>query len=81
MLSLPHPQKVGNIAMWFFCFVLFLFIETGFLCVTILDVMEIDLVDQAGLNSQRSACLCLPSGGIKGVCHHRSVLCGSNGTI
>ena len=28
-------------------------------------------VDQAGLDrTQKSACLCLPSAGIKGVCHH-----------
>jgi hypothetical protein len=23
------------------------------------------------LNSQRSTCLCLPSAGVKGMCHHR----------
>jgi hypothetical protein len=27
-------------------------------------------VDQAGLGTQKFACLCLPSAGIKGVCHH-----------
>jgi hypothetical protein len=28
-------------------------------------------VDQAGLETQKSSCLCLPSAGIKGVRHHR----------
>jgi hypothetical protein len=27
-------------------------------------------VDQAGLELRKSACLCLPSAGIKGMCHH-----------
>ena len=34
----------------FFCFVLFvLFFKTGFPCVTVLAVLELALVDQAGL--------------------------------
>jgi hypothetical protein len=50
--------------------------KTGFLCIT-LTVLELTL-DQAGLElrnpgwpqTQKSACLCLPSAGIKGVCHY-----------
>jgi hypothetical protein len=33
-------------------------------------------VDQAGLETQKSACLCLPSAGIKGVRHHAQVISG-----
>jgi hypothetical protein len=43
------------------------FFKTRFLCVA-LAVPEFTL-DQAGLEL-RSTCLCLPSAGIKGVCHH-----------
>ncbi|GAB1296595.1 Eukaryotic translation initiation factor 4E type 1B [Apodemus speciosus] len=39
--------------------------ETGFLCVA-LDVLEL-------IQTQRSACLCLLSADIKGVCHHHPV--------
>ena len=52
---------------------LFFTFETGFLCVALEPVLELALVDQTRLasNSQRSACLWLPSTGIKGVHHHR----------
>ena len=41
------------------------------LCVTALALLELALVDKAGLSSfQRSACLCLLSAGIKGMHHH-----------
>ena len=33
-------------------------------------ILELVLVDQLAWNSQTSACLCLLSAGIKGVCHH-----------
>jgi hypothetical protein len=51
---------------WFW----FWFFKTGFLCVA-LAALELT-VDQAGLEpgTQKSACLCLPSAGIKGVRHH-----------
>ena len=38
-------------------------VETGFLCVALVPVLDLALVDQA--------CLCLPSAGIKGVHYHR----------
>ncbi|EGV97943.1 hypothetical protein I79_001910 [Cricetulus griseus] len=34
-------------------------------------VLELALVEQAGLDSQRSTCLCLPSAGVKGERHQR----------
>ena len=46
-----------------FCFVLFF--ETGFLCVTVLTVLELALVDQAGLHLTASV-----SARIKDVCHN-----------
>jgi hypothetical protein len=42
----------------------FFFFETGFLCIA-LAVLE-----PGWPRTQKSACLCLPSAGIKGVCHH-----------
>jgi hypothetical protein len=65
----------------FFCFVvvvLFLFFvfccffETGFLCV-VPGCPGTHSVDQAGLEL-KSVCLCLPSVGITGVCHHARLL-------
>lgn len=59
----------------FLLLLLFLFyqlFETGFLCVTVLAVLELTL-DQAGLNSQRSDYLCLPSAEIKGRYRHHPV--------
>jgi hypothetical protein len=44
------------------------FLETGFLCVS-LAVLE--LCRPGWPQTQKSACLCLPSAGIKGVHHHR----------
>jgi hypothetical protein len=35
------------------------------------------LIDEAGFNSQRSACLCLLSTGIKGV-HHHCLVCDTH---
>jgi hypothetical protein len=45
-------------------FYFFLFFETGFLCVA-LAVLELAMLTRLFLNSQRSACLCLPSAGSK----------------
>jgi len=53
----------------FWVFVLLCFFETRFLYVA-LAVVEFCSVDQAGLESQRSTCLCLPNAGIKGAHHH-----------
>ena len=47
---------------------LFLFFETEFLCVA-LAVLELTLKIRLASN-QKSACLCLPSAGIKGMCHY-----------
>jgi hypothetical protein len=55
----------------FVCFVyvfLFVFFETGFLCVAWLSWNS--LCRPGWPRTQKSACLCLPSAGIKGVCHH-----------
>jgi hypothetical protein len=53
----------------FFCLFVFVFVfETGFLCVA-LAVLE--LCRPGWPRTRKSACLCLPSAGIKGVCHHR----------
>jgi hypothetical protein len=46
----------------------FFFSETGFLCVA-LAVLD-SLCGPGWPQTQRSACLCLPSAGIKGRCHH-----------
>ena len=40
--------------------------ETGFLYRTALVVLELALYTRLALNSLRSACLCLPTDGIKG---------------
>ena len=48
---------------------LFCLFETGFLY-SFGAYPGTHYVDQAGLDSQRSACLCLPSAGIKGMLHH-----------
>jgi hypothetical protein len=52
----------------FVCLFVCLFFETGFLCIA-LAVLE--LTFRPGWpRTQKSACLCLPSAGIKGVRHH-----------
>jgi hypothetical protein len=51
------------------CLILFWFFKARFLCVA-LAVLELNSVVQADLELKRSACLCLPSAGIKGMCHH-----------
>jgi hypothetical protein len=51
----------------FFCCCCWFF-ETGFLCSP--GCLGTHFVDQAGLWTQKSACLCLPGAGIKGMCHH-----------
>ena len=48
-------------------FFLYLFFEKGFLCL-VLAVLELSSPDWS--QTQRSTCLCLPSAGIKGMCHH-----------
>ena len=52
---------------WFFVFI-FCFFEIGFFHVA-LAVLK--LCRPGWPQTQKSACLCLPSAGIKGVCHHR----------
>jgi hypothetical protein len=54
----------------FFCFV-FVFRDRVSLCS--LGCLGTHSVDQAGLEL-KSACLCLPSAGIKGVCHHARLM-------
>ena len=50
-------------------FILFACIEMGSYYVA-LAVLELTLYTRLATNSQRSTCLCLPSAGIKAVCHH-----------
>jgi hypothetical protein len=51
----------------FFFFFLFWFFEAGFLCVA----LSCNLLYRPGWpRTQKSTCLCLPSAGIKGTCHH-----------
>jgi hypothetical protein len=61
----------------FLFFVLFCFLFlTGFLCIA-LAVLELTLYCRPGWpRTQKSACLCLPSAGLKGVCrrHHQPAL-------
>lgn len=47
----------------------FVLSQIRFLCVDLVVLELIQSVDQAGLKSQRSACLCLPRARVKGV-HH-----------
>ena len=57
---------------------MFLFFETGFLCVTALAVLKLALVDQAGLELTDS----LASARIRGVRRHRlaeSFMCSERG--
>jgi hypothetical protein len=51
-----------------FIYFYFCFFETGFFCYSP-GCPGTHFVDQAGLEL-KSACLCLPSAGIKGVRHH-----------
>jgi hypothetical protein len=55
-----------------FCFVLSFSFETGFLCIA-LAVLN-SLGRPGWPRTQKSACLCLPSAGIKGVCHHHPAI-------
>ena len=55
-------REKSFIATFFVCFV-YLF-ETGFLCEALEPILELALVDQAGL---KLTCLCFQSAGIKGV--------------
>ena len=55
---------------------LFVYFETGFLCVALEPVLELALVDQAGLELTEILLLCLLSAGIKGVHQHRPAKLG-----
>jgi hypothetical protein len=65
-LALPIPHIFKEFTFLFVC--LFVCFETGFLCVAL---AVLDLLCRPGWpQTQKSACLCLPSAGIKGLCHH-----------
>jgi hypothetical protein len=49
-----------------------IFLGGGFLCVA-LAVLELVLLIRLASNSQRSACLCFQSAGVKGMCYHSLV--------
>lgn len=52
-----------------------LFSETGCLCTA---VLELTMVTELASNLQRSACFCLLSAGIEGMCHHAWLLYSFN---
>ena len=62
--SFPH-----TVCLCLFGFFGFWFFETGFLCVA-LALSWNSLCRPGWPRTQKSSCLCLPSAGIKGVCHH-----------
>jgi hypothetical protein len=64
--SQPSPSVMGSNALFFFFF--FWFFETGFLCMAWLSWNS--LCRPGWLQTQKSACLCLPNSGIKGVRYH-----------
>jgi hypothetical protein len=64
----PAPVKKEMIKETF-CFVLFLFFRDR-VSLNSPGCPGTHFVDQAGLGTQKSTCLCLPSAGIKGVHHH-----------
>jgi hypothetical protein len=68
LISFLLSQVVCLFVCLFFVFVLFCFFEAGFLCVA-LAVLN-SLCRPGWPRTQKSACLCLPSAGIKGVGHH-----------
>jgi hypothetical protein len=53
--------SISNYVLLFVCFVFVFVFKAAFLCIT---------APWLALNSQRSACLCLPSAIIKGVHYH-----------
>jgi hypothetical protein len=54
-----------------FFFFFFWFFETGFLCVALAVLESWNSLCRPGWpRTQKSACLCLPSAGVKGVRHH-----------
>jgi hypothetical protein len=54
---------------WFLVFGFgFWFFETGLLCVA-LPILELNLYTRLAW-TQKSTCLCLPTAGIKDMCHH-----------
>jgi hypothetical protein len=64
-----RSPMVGRVEIYLFiCLLVCLFFETGFLCVA-LAVLN-SLCRPGWPQTQKSACLCLPSAGIKGVHHH-----------
>ena len=52
-----------------FCFV---FLRQGVFCVHLEPIMALTLDTRLAWSSQRIACLCLQSAGIKGICHQYS---------
>ena len=68
--ALCEQNRTGNSHLLYF---FLLFSKARFLCVTTLVVLELALQTRLVLNSQRTACLCLLSAGIKGVHHYRPV--------
>jgi hypothetical protein len=55
----------------------FCFFETGFLCIALYRLSWNSFCRPGWPWTQKSACLCLPSAGIKGVRHHARLDVGS----
>ena len=66
-----HWQEPPHLVLLILGFFVCLFFKTGFPCITVLDVLELALIDQAGLELTGIHLLLPPSAGIKGIRHHR----------
>ena len=67
-----HPSHILTLFVFLGFFFVCLFFETGFLCVAWLSWNS--LCRPGWPRIQKSACLCLPSAWIKGVCHHTRLI-------
>jgi hypothetical protein len=72
-IRLRSPTFSSSILVFWFvclfaCFALFWFFETGFLCIVLAVQNSLGLPGWP--RTHKSACLCLPSAGIKVLCHH-----------
>ena len=59
--SRQYPKLLSHISRHYY---LFTYLETGFLCIVLAD-LELTLLTSLASNSQRSACLSLPSADLK----------------
>ena len=67
----------GNIFIYLSIYLSSWFFKTVFFCVALKPVLELTLQIRLALNSQKSACLCLPSAGIKDVRRYHPAVGGN----